>query len=271
MNKQMTRKLSIWCKKRGRLLFPIVLVLLFTAALGIPDAGTDEPKDTNTSRTAAENKGSAADTNSNGSQPSQENSADTEKQGDSQNTQTVEQKSFKDYFKDSLFIGDSITEGLSSYGLVEESNVLASKGFTVSKMGSEVDKVVKAKPQKIFILLGANDILYGMSSQKFALSYGELVQSIKDRVPGAKIYIQSIFPVAAKVETQKPMMSNNRIDEFNNAIKEMANEKGVKFLYTASLFKDEKGRMREECSSDGIHLNYKSYSAWISYLMNNAK
>jgi len=175
--------------------------------------------------------------------------------------------SYKEYFSNCVFIGDSITEGLSSYELIDDSNVAANKGYTVLKAKKDMNSLVNGKFHKIFILLGSNDLLYGISSSQFTEDYSEFLSLLKIKMPEAKIYVQSIFPVAAKVEQQKPMMKNSRIEEFNAALKNMSREQGVVFLDVNSILKDDSGCMRKEYSSDGIHLNYKAYKLWLDYLM----
>lgn len=177
-----------------------------------------------------------------------------------------EHNDFDEVFKNDVFIGDSITEGIISYGLVDDSKVIANKGFTALKAQNEVTGLKGSAPQKIFILLGINDVLYDMTSEQFIENYIQVVNKLKSEAPNAQIYIQSIFPVSNKAENKKPRLSNFRIDEFNSALKQMASEQGVYFIDVASLFKDDSGCMREECTFDGIHLKYKYYISWLDYL-----
>lgn len=168
-----------------------------------------------------------------------------------------------------IFIGDSITEGLASYGLIDDKQVIAKKGLTVKKAEKEIEEIVNENPENILILLGANDLVYGMSSEEYATNYAQFLRELKNRLPNVQIYLQSIFPVTEKIETKRPMMGNTRIDEFNNALKKIAMEQGVYFLDLTTIFKDENGRMREEYVADGIHLKYKSYQMWLDYLKKN--
>lgn len=180
-------------------------------------------------------------------------------------------ESYEDFFKDSLFIGDSISEGLSSYGFLDESCLSAHKGMTVQKALNEVTDILKGKPDNIFILLGSNDILNGVKPEKFAADYLSLIQHIREKMPGSNIYVQSIFPVSVKVEQQKPPLSNSAINGFNAALREMADNAGICYLDTASVFYDDNGNMAEEYSSDGIHIKYEAYKLWLDYLKCNIK
>lgn len=190
-----------------------------------------------------------------------------ESKSDSQDEQNVD----KSFFKKSLFLGDSITEGIAAYGILDDVSVYANKGFTVLKAEKDINGIVKSKPDNIFILLGVNDILNGISSEKFASDYGQLIDSILQELPDANIYVQSIFPVTAKIENKKPKLTNSKINEFNEALITMTKEKGVNYIDVASIFKDENGYMQQESSADGIHLKAKSYKTWINYVKNQIK
>lgn len=174
------------------------------------------------------------------------------------------------FFKGALFIGDSITEGISAYGILSDANVFAIKGLTIAKAEKEIDTIANKKPEKIYILLGSNDLLYGMDSIKFTSEYAEFTKLIKDKLPETKIYIQSIFPVSKDVENKKPMLSNSRIDEFNRELKSMAEQQGFNYINVSDLLKDESGIMKKGYSSDGIHVKYHVYSIWLNCVKNNS-
>ncbi len=176
----------------------------------------------------------------------------------------------EEFFNRALFIGDSITEGISAYGLLDETNVLAFKGLTILKAEKEIDTIIKRNPDKIYILLGSNDLLYGMDSKKFSSEYVEFIQLIKDKLPGSKIYIQSIFPVSIDVENENPMLSNSRIDEFNRELKSMADQQGIRYINVEKLLKDDRGIINKDYTSDGIHVKYKVYSIWLDYVKKNS-
>lgn len=176
----------------------------------------------------------------------------------------------EEFFNKALFIGDSITEGISAYGLLNDKNVLAVKGLTVLKAEKEIDTIAKRNPERIYILLGSNDLLYGMDSEKFSSEYIEFIQHIKDKLPDSKIYIQSIFPVSKDIESKKPMLSNSRIDEFNTRLKSMAKEQKINYINISEFLKDNSGIMNKDYTSDGIHVKYKFYSIWLDCVKRNS-
>lgn len=176
----------------------------------------------------------------------------------------------EDFFQKALFVGDSITEGIKDYGILDNLNVFAVKGLTISKAEKEIDSIVERNPERIYILLGSNDLLYGMDSDKFSSRYVEFIQMIGERLPKTKVYIQSIFPVSKDVETKRPMLSNSRIDEFNAKLKVTAEAKGIHYINISALLKDSNGIMNSEYTSDGIHVKYKFYNIWLDCIKKNS-
>lgn len=203
-------------------------------------------------------------------EPSSNTKTNTNTNTASNDNKNTSPKIDEEFFNKALFIGDSITEGISAYGLLDETNVLAVKGCTILKAEKEIDTIVKRNPDKIYILLGSNDLLYGMDSKKFSSEYVEFIHHIKDKLPDSKIYIQSIFPVSKDVENEKPMLSNSRIDEFNTELKSMADQQGISYINVEKLLKDDMGIINEDYTSDGIHVKYKVYSIWLDYVKKNS-
>lgn len=173
---------------------------------------------------------------------------------------------YKEVFGNSLFIGDSITEGLSHYELLDEEKVIAQLGFTLLKANKQLSNIKTLEPENIFILLGTNEVEANMSSEKFIKNYTDLLNNIKDKYPKANIYVQSILPVGPKVQQRLPFVTTARIEEFNRAIIEMAKNEDVNYLNTASVLEKTDKDLHEP---DGIHFKYPFYKLWLNYLHNN--
>lgn len=171
-------------------------------------------------------------------------------------------------FAKDLFMGDSIAEGLLFYEYVEESGIIAKLGFTLEKAKSELGRVDKAKPENIFLLFGTNDIVGTATDDKYIDDYVDLIREIKVKSPNSKIYVQSVLPVAAKVEGEKPNLNNSRIDELNVKLKDMAKTEGVRYLNIASVVKNSENNLYEP---DGLHFRSDFYPLWLDFLIDNVK
>ncbi len=180
-----------------------------------------------------------------------------EKGGDNSN-----KKSNKLYFEDSVFMGDSITEGLDFYNIVSKSSVLARKGVTLVQAQDSINIISNINPQKVFILYGMNDLKSLENSNDFKDNYIKLIQAIKQNIPSAEIYLQSITPVQATVQQSDPSFSQERLDDFVGKIVDVAREENVHYIDIRPIVKD-RGDLYEP---DGIHFTIAFYGLWLDYL-----
>jgi cytoskeletal protein RodZ len=189
-----------------------------------------------------------------------------------------------DYFKDAVFVGDSLTEGLSLYGEMDKATVIGETGMSAytsvahkfsinGKSQSVADATAAMNPGEIYILLGSNDVAEGYSASKFTQYYGELISALQNKCPDAKIYVQSVFPVTSKYEAKKQLygiyVTNDKIDQYNTALKTMCAGDGAIYLDVASVLKGPDGKLPLVASDDGMHLRKAYYNKWFVYLGSN--
>lgn len=170
---------------------------------------------------------------------------------------------YKDIFKNSVFLGDSITDSLSFYKFLEKSNVVAKFGLTAKKAVDEIPNIVNKDPKSIFIMFGMNDMIINDDSQKFKNDYLELIQAIREQLPNAKIYINSILPVDSKAKNKKSALTNENIDKFNEVLKKLSKDENIEYLNIASIFDDN----TDLFEPDGIHIKYKFYKLWLDFII----
>lgn len=184
------------------------------------------------------------------------------------------------YFDDAVFVGDSITTGLSGYGLFEADQVVASTSINLeaalyktpftNAAGAPVsmaDRVKELAPKKIYLMLGTNGIEW-IDGEKLADMYQRLVVKLKEAVPGAVFYIQSVFPVTTALD-QNPNrdLTNDKINAFNQRLMAIAEAEGCYFLNVAEALRDENGALPADASpSDGVHFTVEYYQKWIEYM-----
>jgi lysophospholipase L1-like esterase len=172
----------------------------------------------------------------------------------------------KDYFKDSVFAGDSLTEAISFYGLLNSNNVVGIKGRNVYTALQDVDAISKVNAKRIFILYGMNDMVIYKSEKRFVKEYQKLIKAIRVKNPDAKIYIESILPVSASVQKKIPEYLESREQIFNNAVKDMCKSLKLNFIDVRSLI--DSPNMYEP---DGMHLKYDFYKKYVVYMMKNVQ
>ncbi len=185
------------------------------------------------------------------------------------------------YFDDAAFVGDSITYGMQVYNTMTNATVIAHTGINPQTIltkrvivdGEETLTVLEAlerdDPSKIYVMMGANGVAF-FDEVTMMNFYGQLLDSIKEQHPNATIYVQSILPVTAE-KNEDARYSNDKIDQYNIALMNLAKEKGLYYLNVAEAFKNEEGHLPTEASpKDGMHFGATYYMKWFDYLKSHA-
>ncbi len=189
-----------------------------------------------------------------------------------------------EYFRTSMFIGDSITQGLALYAdsgktLAGIATVCAYKGTgpkqilenNVGKLpdGTEVpmwEDITAKAPLNIYVMIGTNAMV-GQTDEALLKYYGDLLDALRVQFPNIPVYVQSITPVTAATAAKRPNLSNDRIRLLNNAICQLTAQRGMYYVNLHEVFEDEQGALKEEYAySDGIHLTPDGYALWVDYL-----
>ncbi|RAT97013.1 GDSL-type esterase/lipase family protein [Brevibacillus sp. Leaf182] len=168
-------------------------------------------------------------------------------------------EAYKAAFKHSVFLGDSILGALSYLNKVDTANVIAPSGATLSLALMNVEKLASRAPEHVFILLGSNDITLS-DKQEFVESYRQLISSIRNKLPKAKLHILSIPPVAEDARKQVPQYAN--ITDFNQALEQLADEVKVDYVDLSPVFAANK----IQYADNGVHFKPHFYPLLLDYL-----
>lgn len=183
----------------------------------------------------------------------------------------------KEYFSSSLFIGDSISTGLSLYGFLDQDNVFAQQGLAPSTaLDAEIDgvtlsdKIAAFKPKKIFVMLGTNSVGYA-DNETLAASMNELVEKISD-LTKAKIYVISIPPITPEAEqSDENELTKKGIDDYNAKLKTAVSGSGASFIDLNSVLSNSDGYFDADYAEmDGIHFMGTTYEVMLSYLQKHS-
>ena len=187
-----------------------------------------------------------------------------------------------EYFRTALFIGDSLTQGFGIYeptrdvAIVHAYKSISPKfildGGTANNYNGveEVtkDAIAAEQPDNIYLLLGTNAVL-AQEDDAFLHYYGELMDWLRQTFPEVPIYVQSITPVTAEEEAQKPRLANDHLRQLNDQIAKMAVERGFYFVNVQEALTDNDGYLRADYvgTYDGVHMNPAGYAEWADYLL----
>ncbi len=183
----------------------------------------------------------------------------------------------KSFFKDDLFIGDSIGTGLYLYNKLEMENVAASVGCTPYKAYSDpidlsdgtyrtaLEYAEDRQPKRIFIMLGSNGLV---SASAMEDSYRTLIDKLQDACPKAKIYCISVTAVTSDSSAAASSgITNDMVREFNTFIKGVCDDYGLLYLDVYTLLLDENGYFSHDyAEADGLHFKGDTYNVMLSYI-----
>jgi lysophospholipase L1-like esterase len=130
----------------------------------------------------------------------------------------------------------------------------------------------QTNPQAIFVMIGINDLTKGVSDQDLIEHYSQMIKELRQTHPNSKVVMQSVLPhadesiVTAENRQQLLKISNDRIYKINRKLAEMARAAGASYLNLQPIFSDEKGFLRSELTTDGLHLSQQGYLVWRSAL-----
>lgn len=169
---------------------------------------------------------------------------------------------YKEIFSSSVIMGDSQSEGLTVYGVLNATSVIAKKGEGIaSAKNNNMKQLSNLSPSNIFTLYGMNDILiYQNDIESFINDYTALITEIKSVLPTSKVFVNSILPVENKVITSKPIYKE--ISNYNKALEKMCNELGVTYINSNEILINDPNLFEV----DGMHLKPPFYNEWLDLL-----
>lgn len=179
---------------------------------------------------------------------------------------TVPISVYKEYFKEDLFIGDSITEELKYYKFLYDNNVFSKIGLNTDTLRKLIpDEDFGIEPKNIYLMMGLNDSVFVKTEDKFNERYLAMLDALEAKFPDAKIYLQAIFPVSKALdEKEDARVNNTKINSFNEVIKTIASERGLDYLDFSYLLKENE----DYFEPDGMHLKSKFHKVWLNEVKN---
>mgnify|MGYP002516130058 FL=1 len=191
------------------------------------------------------------------------------------------------YFSDAAFLGDSLTVGFSDYNInlggalicgytgVGPDAIVNRSAVKSSERGQEIalDVLAAAQPKKLYILLGTNTLTTQGAADRFLAYYGQMLDQLKQTLPGCTIYVQSIPPVRPEAAAEKPGLASDVLRSVNEQLAKLAADKDCVYLDLWETFADGEGNLKEVLAApDGVHFSAgNGYGAWVTYLRNHAK
>ena len=131
-----------------------------------------------------------------------------------------------------------------------------------------LDEVVSSQPQKIFLMIGTNDLARGRSVEYVLDHSRKIIKNIVSQSPNTQLYLQSVLPINPNVggKFSGHKSKKNEILSVNKKLKVMARDYKINYIDLHKSFSDTKGYLLPKLTYDGLHLNQAGYDHWKSVI-----
>ena len=162
-----------------------------------------------------------------------------------------------------VLLGDSISMWFPSEGLPKDRLWLNQgiSGDTTAGILARLGAISQTRPDIIYVMAGVNDLRRGKSDRHVLTNLRSIMRQLRQQHPQARIAVQSILP------TRLASIPNSRVRHLNQQIAAIAGQEGAFYLDIHSWFANPEGQLRQDLTTDGLHLNPQGYSVWRWALM----
>tara|TARA_Y100001968_G_scaffold267370_1_gene257293 strand:- start:46 stop:780 length:735 start_codon:yes stop_codon:yes gene_type:complete len=135
-------------------------------------------------------------------------------------------------------------------------------GDTTYGVLNRLDDIIEPEPEKIFLLIGINDIKARLPLKQTVRNYAQILDELQRGCPNAIIYPQSLLP------THNDIFGANyeEVEELNERIAELAKARELQYLNFYSNFTIYGNQPDPACFADGLHLTAEGYLRWAKLL-----
>lgn len=208
-------------------------------------------------------------------QPEEETAKEIQDEQPNETQVIKEELSPVEFFRDTLFIGDSRTMGLSEYADLNNAAVFADTGMNIYRLYTKKNSVQgqdayledilsKKSYRKIYLMLGINEL--GYDEAQTVKRYEEEVLNLQKRQPDAEIVLEANLHVTAARSNRDEIFNNEGINRINENIKMIAEKYGFTYIDVNELFDNEEGALNPEYTHDEVHVYGKYYQQWADWI-----
>jgi lysophospholipase L1-like esterase len=163
-----------------------------------------------------------------------------------------------------VFVGNSLTQNFNVTEFFKNEDVKnrGIGGDVTQGVLDRLDEIVQGKPKKIFLEIGINDILDGISIDTASNNIDKIITEIQKGSPKTVIYIQSVLPCNYNYRdpSDKNMLAS--IINLNKVIENICVNRNIKYINLYSHFLNNDGLDVRYDSGDYLHLNGQGYIKW---------
>lgn len=168
-----------------------------------------------------------------------------------------------------IFLGNSITD-IAEWAEIWQNPKVKNRGISGDNtfgVLARLDEVVSSKPEKVFLMIGINDIARNTPDSVIVGNIIKIVETIQAASPKTKLIVQSILPTNdAFTEFKRHQHKDAHIRVVNTALRNYSQQHQLVFVDLYSLFLNTSGKLDERYTNDGLHINGAGYMLWRNTL-----
>ncbi len=173
--------------------------------------------------------------------------------------------------KDIVMLGNSLTENGGNWAERLGKKNVVNRGIIgddVPGIWERLHQILPYHPAKIVLMEGINDVSHQLSNDEIVQSIANTIDRIRRESPKTQLILQSVLPINEDFKRYKRLEGKtDSIPAINSALETIAKNKGIDFVNLYPLFIETgSNKLREELSTDGLHLNEKGYDIWVAEL-----
>jgi lysophospholipase L1-like esterase len=157
-----------------------------------------------------------------------------------------------------VLLGDSLSLWFPSDRLPQTQLWLnqSISGDTTRNILRRLPDFAATRPRVVYLMAGINDLKNGATDAEVLGNLRQIIAQLQYRHPQAQIVVQSILP------TRMAWLPSDRAERLNQQLVAIAQQANIQYLDLYSQMTDDRGNLRPDLTTDGLHLSAKGYATW---------
>lgn len=188
-----------------------------------------------------------------------------------------------DYLSSTVFVGDDNVVALTASSSITIDRYVGENGLSVSNMSKKScvyfeddssaytipQAIAKMKPRRVIVMIGKNDVDGNTTVDSFIQSYTQALDNLHTAYEYCDIIVSAIPPVTE--DSSDAAVVQTRIDQFNQALAQMCEDNGYKYLNSAEELKSSNGYAEGAyVSKDTGVMTSSGVNAYLDYVTTHA-
>ena len=188
-----------------------------------------------------------------------------------------------DYLSSTVFVGDDNVVALTASSSITIDRYVGENGLSVSNMSKKScvyfeddssaytipQAIAKMKPRRVIVMIGKNDVDGNTTVDSFIQSCTQALDNLHTAYEYCDIIVSAIPPVTE--DSSDAAVVQTRIDQFNQALAQMCEDNGYKYLNSAEELKSSNGYAEGAyVSKDTGVMTSSGVNAYLDYVTTHA-